>query len=63
MNLTSKTRRDLSAVERQEMLTNNDELIEPTQQEASEALGILQSTVCRLLRERENTILLPAPIN
>ncbi|KAF1740136.1 hypothetical protein MXB_47 [Myxobolus squamalis] len=63
MNPNSKIRRDLSATERQEMLINYDELVKPTHQEALETFGISQSMFCRLLRERENAILLPAPIN
>ncbi|KAF1745592.1 hypothetical protein MXB_3009 [Myxobolus squamalis] len=49
MNLTSKTQRDLSAAETQKMLTKYDELVEPTQQEAFEAIQISQLLVCRLL--------------
>ncbi|KAF1740290.1 hypothetical protein MXB_5029, partial [Myxobolus squamalis] len=63
MNLISKTRPDLSAAEKQEMLTKYDELDELTHKKASEALGISQFMVGNLLRERENAILLAAPIN
>ncbi|KAF1743105.1 hypothetical protein MXB_3131, partial [Myxobolus squamalis] len=41
------------------MLTKYDELLEPTQWEAPEALEISQSMVCRILRECENLLLAP----
>ncbi|KAF1741618.1 hypothetical protein MXB_1757 [Myxobolus squamalis] len=44
------------------MLTKYNELVEPTQLKALEALGISKSMVCKILRERENAVLLPAPI-
>ncbi|KAF1741987.1 hypothetical protein MXB_587 [Myxobolus squamalis] len=44
------------------MLTKYNELVEPTQLKASEALGISKSMVYNILRERKNAVLLPATI-
>ncbi|KAF1743246.1 hypothetical protein MXB_2296 [Myxobolus squamalis] len=46
MNPTSKKRQDLFKTVRRKMLTKYDKLIKPTQQEALEALKILQLMVC-----------------